>query len=170
MSCYWPSCSSTQSCYCKGQEVPKAQILYLGLKSLMGGECALLSSPPHILCPPLTGGQGTPEVQYFFGAMVKPSQDLAWPFGLPFFIGISHENFLRNWPIRTKFHIKLKEFDLHFSFGLLPSSKMAASESLQMVNFSAFLQVSQQYTEYDNCTCYRTVKGQYFHTAIATVS
>ena len=49
-----------------------------------------------------------------------------------FFIWMSHEVFLREKLIHSKFHIKLKKLEFYFNFSLLPSSKMVASASLQI--------------------------------------
>ena len=49
-----------------------------------------------------------------------------------FFIWMSHEVFLREKLIHSKFHIKLKKLEFYFHFSLLPSSKMVANESLQI--------------------------------------
>ena len=50
-----------------------AQILSLGPRHLTGGEYAFHSFC-DVLCSPLTGGEGTLEVRYFLGTIVKPSQ------------------------------------------------------------------------------------------------
>ena len=110
-----------------------AQILSLGPRHLTGGEYAFHSFC-DVLCSPLTGGEVTLEVCYFLGTIVKPSQHSIspWPFGLLFFYLKAPWSFSEEKLIHIKFHIKLKKLEFYFNFSLLPSSKMVASESLQI--------------------------------------
>lgn len=93
-----------------------------------------------------------------------------WLFGLLFFIWKSHAIFLRNWVISTKFHIKLKELELCFNSSLLPSSKMAAIESLQVGISSRIPPSASTVQSRGNHTPTGQRKRNVFTTAVATVS
>lgn len=72
--------------------------------------------------------------------------------------------------ISTKFHIKLKELELCFNSNLLPLSKMAAIESLQIGISSRIPPSGSTVQSRGNHTPTGQRKGSVFATAVATVS